>query len=79
MAYGADDIERIRKKGKIASSLASKGPLDRQRARRPPHDVRLGVRYMTLTHSDNLDWADSATDKPRHKGLRNSANRSSPR
>src|SRR5438105_7471661 len=24
---------------------------------------------MTLTHSDNLDWADSATDKPRHKGL----------
>src|SRR5439155_778465 len=29
----------------------------------------LGVRYMTLTHSDNLDWADSATDVPRLKGL----------
>ncbi|MBI3275404.1 MAG: membrane dipeptidase, partial [Methylocystis sp.] len=29
----------------------------------------LGVRYMTLTHSQNLDWADSATDKPKHNGL----------
>ena len=30
---------------------------------------RLGARYMTLTHSDNLDWADSATDEPKHGGL----------
>ena len=30
---------------------------------------RLGVRYMTLTHADNNDWADSATDDPRHGGL----------
>jgi membrane dipeptidase len=29
----------------------------------------LGVRYMTLTHSETLDWADSATDEPRHHGL----------
>ena len=29
----------------------------------------LGVRYMTLTHNDNIDWADSATDEPRHGGL----------
>jgi membrane dipeptidase len=28
-----------------------------------------GVRYMTLTHSKTLDWADSATDAPRHGGL----------
>lgn len=28
-----------------------------------------GVRYMTLTHSLNNDWADSATDEPRHNGL----------
>jgi len=29
----------------------------------------LGVGYMTLTHSKNTDWADSATDAPRHDGL----------
>ncbi len=30
---------------------------------------RLGVRYLTLTHNDNTDWADSATDVPAHHGL----------
>jgi membrane dipeptidase len=30
---------------------------------------RLGARYMTLTHTDTLDWADSATDAARHGGL----------
>lgn len=29
----------------------------------------LGVRYLTLTHNENNDWADSATDAPRHGGL----------
>ena len=29
----------------------------------------LGVRYMTLTHMLNTDWADSSTDKPSHNGL----------
>ncbi|MCL4818485.1 MAG: dipeptidase [Vicinamibacteria bacterium] len=29
----------------------------------------LGVRYMTLTHSKNTDWADAATDTARHGGL----------
>jgi membrane dipeptidase len=28
-----------------------------------------GVRYMTLTHSGNCEWADSSTDKPAHNGL----------
>ena len=31
--------------------------------------ARLGVRYLTLTHVHNTDWADSATDEPRHDGL----------
>src|SRR5262249_44460669 len=30
---------------------------------------RLGVRYMTLTHSESLDWADSCTDAPKAHGL----------
>ena len=30
---------------------------------------RLGVRYLTLTHNENTDWADSATDEPTHGGL----------
>ena len=29
----------------------------------------LGIRYMTLTHTGNTDWADSSTDKPAHNGL----------
>jgi membrane dipeptidase len=29
----------------------------------------LGVRYMTLTHTVNTDWADSANDKAAHDGL----------
>lgn len=28
-----------------------------------------GVRYLTLTHADTIDWADSATDEARHGGL----------
>ncbi len=30
---------------------------------------RLGVRYMTLTHWETIDWADAATDSARHNGL----------
>jgi len=30
---------------------------------------RLGVRYMTLTHWETIDWADAATDSAKHNGL----------
>ncbi len=31
--------------------------------------VALGARYMTLTHTGNVEWADASTDKPVHNGL----------
>jgi membrane dipeptidase len=70
MAYTADDIVRIRKEGKIASLIGVEGghSIDNSLGvLRMLHAV--GARYMTLTHSDNLDWADSATDVPKHNGL----------
>jgi membrane dipeptidase len=70
MAYSADDIVRIRKKGKIASLIGVEGghSIDNSLGvLRMLHE--LGVRYMTLTHSETLDWADSATDEAKHHGL----------
>lgn len=69
-ARTADDIARIHKAKKIGSLIGVEGghqignslPALRQM-------YALGVRYMTLTHSSNTDWADSATDTPVHGGL----------
>ncbi|MFZ2235230.1 MAG: membrane dipeptidase, partial [Dokdonella sp.] len=70
MAYTADDIVRIQKAGRVASLIGIEGghqidnslPVLRQM-------YVLGVRYMTLTHSRNTDWADAATEDPKHNGL----------
>ena len=66
MAYTAGDIERIAKEGKIASLIGIEGGHSIENSIGSLRMFyRLGARYMTLTHSDNLDWADSATDEPK--------------
>lgn len=70
LAATADEIEQIARTGKIASMLGVEGghaiegslPVLKQLYAR-------GARYMTLTHSQSLDWADAATDAPRSRGL----------
>jgi membrane dipeptidase len=69
-ARTAGDIERIHKAGRIACLLGVEGGHmieDSPAALRIFYE--LGARYMTLTHWDNIDWADSATDRPEHYGL----------
>jgi membrane dipeptidase len=69
-ARTADDIERIRRNGRIACLMGVEGG---HMIENSPAALRvfhaLGARYLTLTHWDNIDWADSATDRVEHLGL----------
>jgi membrane dipeptidase len=70
MAYTAADIRRIHRAGRIASLIGIEGGHQINNSLavlRQMYD--LGARYLTLTHSSNTDWADSATDNPAHHGL----------
>ncbi|MFD7997477.1 dipeptidase [Streptomyces mexicanus] len=69
-ALTAADMEAARREGRIASLMGAEGG----------HSIAcslgtlrglyaLGVRYLTLTHNDNVPWADSATDEPGVGGL----------
>jgi membrane dipeptidase len=70
MAYTVADIERIRKAGKIASLIGVEGGHSIDNSIGTLRIMQqLGVRYMTLTHSESLTWADSATDAPKANGL----------
>ena len=69
-ARTADDIERIRRTGKIACLMGVEGG---HMIENSPAALRvfyeLGARYLTLTHWDNIDWADAATDRAETYGL----------
>ncbi|HSJ25827.1 MAG TPA: dipeptidase [Longimicrobiales bacterium] len=70
LALTADDAERIFRQGRIASMLGMEGGHAIENSLgslRAFYD--LGVRYMTLTHSANLDWADSCCALREHGGL----------
>jgi len=70
LATSADDIRAAKKENKIAALMGVEG------GHMMGNDLSvlrtfaaLGVRYMTLTHMENTEWADSSTAKPEHNGL----------
>jgi membrane dipeptidase len=69
-ARTADDVSVAWESGRIASLLGAEGghSINNSLATLRMLHV-LGVRYLTLTHNSNVDWADSATDEPVHQGL----------
>jgi membrane dipeptidase len=70
MAYSAADITRLHRAGLTASLIGVEGGHqinDSLVVLRAYYDA--GARYLTLTHSSNTAWADSATDNPQHHGL----------
>ena len=70
LALTADDVVRIHKSGKIASLIGVEGGHSINNSLAVLRALySAGARYMTLTHSLDNDWADSATDAPKHDGL----------
>ena len=69
-ADSAADVVAARTTGKTASLMGAEGGHAIENSLAALRTLRrLGVRYMTLTHGDTIDWADSATDEARHGGL----------
>jgi len=69
LATTAADIRRAASEHKIAALMGMEGGHmindDLGQLRKYAAD---GVRYLTLTHFKNNNWADSSTDKPAHNG-----------
>lgn len=70
IAYTADDVRRIHRRGRIASMIGMEGGHSINNSLAVLRQMyRLGARYMTLTHGKSLRWVDSATGEARHDGL----------
>jgi membrane dipeptidase len=70
LATTAAEVRAAHKAGKFAALMGMEGGHmidDSLAVLRNYH--RLGVRYLTLSHSVNTNWADSSGDKPAHNGL----------
>ena len=70
LATSATDVREAKRQHKVAALMGVEG------GHMMGNDLSvlrtfaaLGIRYMTLTHMDNNEWADSSTDKPAHNGL----------
>jgi membrane dipeptidase len=70
IARTADDVVRIHRSGRIASLIGIEGGHSIGNSLAVLRQLHaLGAGYMTITHSDNDDFADSATADPVHGGL----------
>jgi membrane dipeptidase len=70
LATTAADVRRAVAEKKIAALMGVEGGhMIDDDIRQLRNFAALGVRYMTLTHFKNNNWADSSTDKPQHNGL----------
>ena len=66
----SDEVLAARKEGKIASLIGMEGGHSIENSLEKLRKLySMGARYMTLTHSDTLEWADAATDTAQHQGL----------
>jgi membrane dipeptidase len=70
LATTVAEVRRAAAENKIAALMGIEGGhMIDDDMRQLRNFAALGVRYMTLTHFKNNNWADSSTDKPVHNGL----------
>jgi len=70
LCVSAEEVRKAHKQGKVAALMGMEGGhmINNSLAVLRMY-AELGVRYLTLTHSVNTDWADSSGDQPKHNGL----------